>query len=58
MKPAYRPDICLLAIVLAVIYAIAGCGDADVTQASSQPPLTASNQAETAQVTLQITGMT
>lgn len=57
MKPAYWRDTYLLGIVLMIMHVIAGCGNTDVTQASSQPTLTASNQAETEQVTLQITGM-
>jgi hypothetical protein len=58
MKPATMWDVDLLAFVGVALYVLAGCGNTDANQASSQPTLTASNQADTEQVTLHITGMT
>jgi hypothetical protein len=57
MKPATMRDIGWLAVVGVALYVLAGCGNTDATQESSQPPLTASHHADTEQVTLHITGM-
>jgi uncharacterized lipoprotein YajG len=57
MKPTRMRDICLLALVVAVLHVLAGCGNTDATQASSQPTLAASSDTDMEQVTLRITGM-
>jgi uncharacterized lipoprotein YajG len=56
MKQVYRWDIYGLAVVVVLMHMLAGCGNTDATQASSQPTLTAS-QEDTEQATLRITGM-
>ena len=44
-------------VLVVVMHVLAGCGNTDTTQASSQPASTAPQQADTEQVTLRITGM-